>query len=142
MDMVEQMCYLLFLIVNAVSDLKSRKISIRINLLFAIAGIALFWCGERDFLSLAGGILTGAYLMVFSALTKGGVGGGDGIAVMISGIFMGGGKNLLILMGGFCLLFCLGGVRMLQKKATPKTEWPFLPFFACSYVVLCLGGVV
>lgn len=140
---IVQLIYIVFLMTNMVTDLINRRIYVGINFFFAVSALLLFVTREQPSLfSLLGGILTGAYLYLFSLMSKGAVGAGDAIVVTISGIFLGGGKNAAVLMGGLLLTGLCGGILMLCKKAGRKSELPFAPFFALSYLLLCLGGVL
>ncbi len=133
----------IFLLFHTITDLKSRKINIVVCLIFASVGLILFAFGsEKDWLSMFGGILTGCYLLFFSFITKEAVGFGDGCVVMALGIWLGGGKTLLILMGGFVLTALFGVVRVCMKKATGKSELAFIPFFTLSYSTFYIGGLL
>ena len=140
---IMQLIYIAFLIINTVTDLINRRIYVGINFFFAVPALFLFVTQEQlSWLSLLGGILSGAYLYLFSLMSKEAVGAGDAIVVTISGIFLGGGKNAAVLMGGLFLTGLCGGILMLCKKAGKKSELPFAPFFTLSYMLLYLGGVL
>ncbi len=131
----------IFLVFHAISDIKTRKINVIVCILFGIAGMIFFICNsERDVLSLTGGLMAGAYLLVFSFLTKEAVGVGDGIVVMATGIWLGGVVTFAVLMGGFVLAALFGLMGICTQKATGKTELAFIPFFTISYTVFCIGG--
>lgn len=109
--------------------------------LYGAAGVVAFACGdEKDVIALAGGLATGAYLLVCSLLTKEAVGIGDGFVVTAVGIWMGGGKTLAVLMGGFVLAAVFGIASICARKATGKTELAFVPFFTMSYAIFYIGG--
>lgn len=131
----------IFLLFHTITDIKWRKINVMVCIVYATAGVIFFVSGdEKDMLSLFGGILAGAYLLVFSLLTKEAVGIGDGCVVTAVGIWLGGGKVLAILMGGFILAALFGVIKIGLKKADGKSELAFIPFFTLSYVMLYVGG--
>nr|MBQ8253088.1 prepilin peptidase [Lachnospiraceae bacterium] len=135
--------YYIFLGVNTVTDFKKHRIYVVFNLLSAVAGLIIFaYEKEPKWISLIGGIFIGAYLYLFSLLTKGAVGIGDSIVVAVSGIFLGGGRNATVLMGGLLLAGLCGGILLVCKKAGRKSELPFVPFFTLSYIILRSGGVL
>ena len=85
-------CMWIFLLFHTYTDIKWRKVNVGLCLIFAIAGLFFFALGnERDLYSLLWGILAGAYLLLFSVLTKEAVGFGDGCVVTAVGIWLGGG---------------------------------------------------
>lgn len=140
--MWENLLLWIFLLFHTVTDIRSRKINIVVCLVFGLLGLGVFLSGsEKDMVSLAGGILTGAYLLVFSLLTREAVGLGDGCVVTAVGIWLGGGKTLVVLMGGFVLAALFGVMRICARKATGKTELAFVPFFTLSYAICCIGGM-
>ena len=131
----------IFLLFHTATDLKSRKINVVVCLIFASAGLILFaLSSKKDWISLLGGILKGCYLLFFSFVTKEAVGLGDGCVVMALGIWLGGGKTLIVLMGGFVLTALFGLVRVCMKKASGKSELAFIPFFTLSYSAFYIGG--
>lgn len=131
----------IFLLIHTVTDLRCRKVNVAICWIFAIAGLILFaFSNERDWISLVGGILTGSYLLLFSLITKESIGLGDGCVVTALGIWLGGGKTLLVLMGAFILTALFGMVKVCMKKATGKSELAFVPFLTLSYSAFYIGG--
>ncbi len=133
----------MFLGINTITDIKSRKIHTVVNILFAAAGLLLFFSQEeKDAAALVGGIAVGMYLILFAVLTKEAVGFGDGIVVMAMGTFLGGWKTVFVLMGGFLLASVFGVFHMCRKKANGKTRLPFLPFLTCSYLVYIVGDLL
>lgn len=132
----------IFLAVNTVMDLKTHKINIVSCVLFGMLGIVIaIICRNPDWISMAVGLAVGAYLLVFALMTREAVGLGDGFVVAAVGIWMGGGRTLAVLMGGFVAAAVFGLIRICAGKATGKSELAFVPFFTFSYAVLYLGGL-
>ncbi len=131
------------LIINTITDLRSRRIYVVVNLVFAVIGILLLIFGNKpDWISAFCGILVGGYVLLFSFLSKGAVGVGDGIVVMTVGIFLGGVRNTMVLMSAFLLCAIYGGINMCLKRMHRKSELPFVPFFSAAYVLLLSGGAI
>ena len=142
--MWENILWWLFLGINAVTDLKNRRIYVWINVIFLLFfGILCYSKQEegQDLFLLLAGILTGVYLLLFSFLPGESVGKGDGIVVTVGGFFVKE-KNIWILMGGLFFLLLWGGIKILQRKATGKSEIPFVPFYALSALLCSLGEVL
>jgi len=138
-----KICLWIFLLFHTITDIKWKKINVIVCFIYAIGGVIFFvFREEKDMLSMLGGVFAGAFLLVFSLLTKEAVGIGDGCVVTAAGIWLGGGRTLAILMGGFIFTALFGVVKICLKKATGKSEIAFVPFFTLSYMVLYLGGVL
>lgn len=141
--MIRDIIFWFFLGINTLTDMKNRTVHVAIIVLFGILGMTMFFCGEkRDILSLAGGVMAGVFLMLFSILTRGAVGFGDGLVVSVAGIWLGGAKTILILMGGFLLVTATGMIGICLRKMNGKSELPFVPFFALSYLLFYMGGLL
>lgn len=133
----------LFLLWNTGTDLKKREISYLSVLLFVITGILLFIrLPEKNVISIAGGAAVGICLLLLSLLFRGAIGFGDGMVVLVCGVFVGFFKNLILLMTGFLLTAIIGIVLIVFKRAGRKTCLPFVPFLTISYGLLVLGGVL
>lgn len=133
----------LFLSYTGICDIKIRKINAIVCVVFGMVGLGLFAIGNgKSVLSLAGGILCGAGLMIFSKLTKEAVGMGDGYVVAAVGIWAGGEKTLATLMGALFLAAGFGILWICTGRANGKTEIAFVPFFTLSYMLLTLGKMI
>lgn len=131
----------IFLAVNTVTDIRTKKINIIWSVIFGILGIVVFAAGgDKEWISLISGIAVGVYLLAFAKMTKESIGLGDGFMVTAAGIWMGGARTLAVLMGGFVAAAVFGLSRICAGKASGKSELAFAPFFTVSYIVLYLGG--
>lgn len=144
--------FFLFLIVSAWQDMRKGSISEDVFLFSALAGISLR--GAEVFakmLAAEGGIVTitagmaagktldiaagmglGALLLFLSHATGEAVGKGDGWFFLISGMYLGFWKNLLLLTGALFLCFPVGAVLFIRdrwvRQNSQSTSLPFLPF--------------
>ncbi len=133
----------IYLVVNTISDIRTKKVNVLWSLLFAFGGIMLFVCSqEKDILSFIGGILTGIFLLFLAYVSKEAVGWGDGFVVTTVGIWLGFGRTLMILMGGLLLAAGYGLIKVMLKKADRKSELAFIPFFSLAYFLLYAGGML
>lgn len=138
--MVSTIILWIFLGINTVTDLKKRIVYMPVIFLFAVLGVVFYVCKEKqDMGSLIGGVLAGVFLLLFSVVTSGAVGAGDGWVVAVTGIWLGGWKTVFVMMGGFILTALCGVAGIVIKKANRKSELPFVPFFALSYVIILIG---
>lgn len=133
----------IFLGINTLTDIKNHTIYIAVTFLFGALGTVIFACAEDgSLLSLVSGTVVGIGLMLLSVLSKGAVGFGDGLVVAVTGIWLGGWKTALVLMGGFLLAAFFGVAGICAGRVNRKSEIPFVPFFSLSYFIFYMGGML
>ena len=141
MQQIIEGCFLLFLIVIAVKDIKTRTVS-PIALIFggmiSITTQLLF--KRMDFWIVFGGAAIGAVCMMISKFTKEGLGYGDSLVILILGTYLGFYDLLLVLSTAFFLLLCVSIPALCIRKMSRKYALPFLPFLTCGYILLLLAG--
>ena len=145
--------FLLFLSVAGYQDLKEQKVRVRLFMIFGSLGTAFrgiqmvlelkviaLQFGQQDLLAFAGkrleeiglAVMIGGILLVISAITKEAIGRGDGWFFVVSGIYLGFAKNVLLLCGGllFCFLACavLFMKGILDGRDARRQRLPFIPF--------------
>lgn len=156
-DLMLRCAFLVFMGSAAWQDIRKRSISLTTFLWGGILGLALrLWQAAgpegggislsgaafpvqsaaslasaaslvSDAASLAASLLPGILLLGISALTKEGVGRGDGWFFLVAGIYMGLGKTLLLLWGSLLLCFPIS-LFLLYAGRGRKKRLPFLPF--------------
>lgn len=89
-----------------------------------------FVIGELFFRS-----LPGTFLLVTSRISKNAIGAGDGLIVLITGWFLGAGAATEILFWSLLCSAVFGIVLIMVRKASRKTEIPFIPFLLLGYLV-------
>lgn len=87
--------------------------------------------------SLAGGIGLGAAVVGLSALTKGGIGKGDGLFLGMLGINLGFFEVFFVFLSALFLAALAAAVVLLFRKGNRKSAFPFVPFLALAYGVSC-----
>ncbi|MDO5407828.1 MAG: prepilin peptidase [Eubacteriales bacterium] len=140
-----------FLLLAAAQDLERKQVDIWIYLLFGGAAVAGGIgrqlaggeaCGWLEYL---GGVCPGIVLLAASAVSRGGIGAGDGWFFLVSGLYLGFWENLMMLCYGtlFCGIFCLGYLvwcRFRQIQNGGKRVVPFLPFVVPPGIWLVMRG--
>lgn len=127
-----------FLLLAAAQDLKKRQVEIWVYLLFGGAALAVgvgrqLTGGGYGWLEHLGGMSPGIALLAAAALSRGGIGMGDGCFFLVSGLLLGFWENMMLLCYGmlFCGIFCLGYLvwcRVCRTADVRKQVVPFLPF--------------
>lgn len=148
------MAVLLFLLAAAVYDCKYREIP---GTIFAAGGMEAFLWRMADMMCAANcmekkawmtvfhgnnvgvsvedlifGVAIGVILLVISKVSDGAVGMGDGLLFMVTGMYFGFWKNLILLLGSLalCSIWGIGNlvVRRTGWQEGKRTEVSFLPF--------------
>ena len=125
------------LAVETVSDIRTRKISLLRLSAFLAAGIVFNIVMKYQTLwSLLGGIAPGLILMLYARLTGEGIGYGDCVLFIVSGIFIGFFDNLKLLFLSLVLASVVGGVLVLLKKGNFRMKIPFVPCILSAYAIM------
>lgn len=126
---------LLFLGVNAILDFKYKKIPWVLSICFIVIGIgSVLTSSPINWWQFLGAIV-GIGMILISVCTKQAIGLGDGLVLLVVGIFIGLWKTLMILFLAGILVAVVGIVMMVQKKGNLKTSLPFIPFLLAAYGV-------
>lgn len=122
-------------------DWKTQIISWKFSLFFMGIGI-LAWTFSQAFswIILAGGILVGICLLGISKVTREALGYGDGIAVAVTGSYLGLWENVELLLGGLFFAAIVSAILLVTRKAGRKTRLPFVPFLFLAHMVLTWIG--
>ncbi len=133
----------IFLASESLYDIKTRQIQPIILLVSGILGIvtgaAAVITGSTGFLLWASGMLPGAFLLLTAKASREAVGYGDGLALMVTGMYI----DVLQTFNLFILALFLSAmaaiVMIVIKRAGRKDVMPFLPFLFLGY---CLTAAV
>ncbi|MCI9197883.1 MAG: hypothetical protein HFH55_08280 [Lachnospiraceae bacterium] len=132
---MEQICVLSFLGINSCLDLRRRRISLILTAFYAALGIFyLALDGQRLPLLLAGGV-PGLLLLCVGKVSGGSLGLGDGLTVLVAGLYMGIWKALEWVTLAVLLAAVWAVVVMVCKKKGGKESFPFVPFLLAAYVI-------
>ena len=129
----------LFLFIMTIQDIRKKELSLKVMVLFFLAGLALriFFDGS-GFIDALYGMLIGAAMIVLSKLSRGAAGLGDGIVLVVTGLYMGFDVNLEIFIWGLSLCAIVGLFLLLVMKADRKKRIPFVPFLSAGYLLTAL----
>ncbi len=142
-EMIQEIGLCLFLGYFTYEDIKTRRLSGKGIFLFAIVGgiISVLFPAYRIGQILLGmGI--GGGLLIMSLLSKGGIGVGDGIVVLISGIYLGVQENCFLLLLALLVSSLYSGILWIVKKVDRKQKIPFIPFLLVGYIMRLVFGIV
>ena len=124
------------LVVCSIEDFRRKEMHLMVLLGFGIVGIVLqMFYRSRSIYEILGGMLIGGILLIFSYASDGKIGKGDGILMMVTGIYLGFWNNLLLL---WCATALAGivGLSMFCVKRERNLTLPFAPFV----LLVCATG--
>ena len=126
----------------SLEDVRHKRLTIVYILMFGIGGVILhLFAPVCSIYSILCGLLLGIAMILVSLITRGNVGIGDGMLLLVTGVYLGGYGNLQLLMTGLLLsaLWALGLLAFKKKKG--KDEIAFAPFLLLAYFVLLFQGI-
>ena len=139
---MEQGILLGMLGVHAIEDFKRQGVTLPLLAIFGIAGAGIQLYGQKmGALGMGSGIAVGVCLLLLSGLTRQSIGMGDGFLFCVTGVYLGGSKNLELLMMSlfYAALFALGVVIYRKTyKTQRKQRIPFVPFVFLAQATLLL----
>lgn len=136
--MIWRMILAIYLVLNSWSDLRKREVNLPCAILFGVLGMILvLWKRPIKIEDCFGGIMIGVFMLAVARLCGEAVGYGDGIVIVVCGIYLGFLTNFAVLFYAFLLCMPIAGVLLLKKGR--KQEIPFVPFLMISYVLLWIG---
>lgn len=143
-DTIRLLAANLFLWTAAIPDLRTKRIPVWIPAVFfalAVSADLLFPSGMRS-QELWAGAVPGAFLLLLSLPAKGKIGEGDGICLLVCGLFTGITQVVLIAEAAFILAATAGMACVLTKRLRAEDRIPFVPFLAiASVLLLCIKHV-
>ena len=129
---------LLFLLFSSFLDIRKRKISIPVTLLFGLAGGVYSVRTGRTMTDYLIPLGIGILILGGSVLTRGQVGMGDGWMLLALGCMLRMECYIQMACIGMLLAAAYSGVLMLVFRKNRKTEIPLVPFLLLGYV----GGMI
>ena len=115
-------------------DIRKKQVSVLSATLRLAAGIALAQSGKEGAVFVAAGIIPGAVLTAFARLLRGGIGIGDGLALMGAGALLG--WEAALGAAVTALVLCVAAGKLLRKRN--RDTLPFLPFLFFGVVTVLL----
>ena len=134
---------MIMLATETFSDIKTHSVSgIRI-IAYGILGIVLnLVLYYQSVWSIIGGVAVGAVILGYAAVTKGAIGIGDGLIFLCLGIYLGLSDNLRLLFFSLLAAAVIGGIYVLVRKRSIKTQIPFMPYVLGAYMIMTAGEVL
>ncbi len=125
--------------VCSVEDIRKKQVNLCVLLCSGILAVLfhLYW-GSHDIFDMLGGSALGLFVLLCSKITGGKVGEGDGLFLMMTGLFLGWRGNLTVYFLGTFLAGVYGLVQLCRHRKRRHDEIAFVPFLGIAYVILLL----
>lgn len=129
----------LFLGIGTWFDLKTRELPVWFLAVFGVLAMIcdLAWKYQSLTEMMLGCIVGGSFLVI-GLFTKEAIGYGDGLGIMILGIFRGGTGLLQVLFGAFLLSGAYGLWKVFGRRESLHETMPFFPFLLLAWIGVIL----
>lgn len=126
-----------FLMINTIMDIKTKKVSMIVILVGMIVGIGIKLKLEMFFQwESLWAIIPGVVVLGFSFITRQQIGYGDGMTIIMLGLFVTSIQIISICMLAVWFAGIVSIVLLLILHKNKKYEIPFIPFLFVSYVLV------
>lgn len=134
--MIETYILLGTLGLHSMEDIRQKQITVTITLFSGILGVLLhLFFQNKSIYEMLAGMLPGIFILGVSFLTRGGIGVGDGMVFMLTGLYLGLAENLLLMLFSFLLAAAAGLFLLAAQREGRKERLPFVPFLLLAYVL-------
>ena len=117
---------IIFLAMRSLEDIREKRISVNRVMIGALAAVIYqFTAGQASGIAIIGSLMPGIVLLLLSVMTKESIGKGDGIGVMVLGLWIGGWMTFLAV----CLAVWAAGIFATVCLIRKKRE--LIPFVPC-----------
>lgn len=124
------------LLVAAYRDYREKKVYVNGILLMCIIGVVLrFMTGTFFAADILCGAGVGLVVLVIARLSREAVGIGDGVVLLMTGIFLGFWRNLELLFTALLLAGAAAVFFLLVKRKEKTYRLPFVPFLAAAFLI-------
>ena len=131
---IVHICLIIILGVICVFDIKRKKIPVYMLIVLAAAGIiSNFTVGEFDIEKRIIAMLPGMILLIVSMITKQQIGYGDGMIILIMGLYIDIDDILSIVLSSFLLSSIAAIILMTVFKKKKNFEMAFSPFLLIGF---------
>lgn len=124
-------------------DIRRKRISAKYLSVPAALGVTLhIWGKDITWISMAFGMAVGAGILILAAATREKIGVGDGLILVVTGIYLGGADNFQLFMYGLFYAAAASLVLLALGKCRRHQELPFVPFLFLGYLTMIAGEAV
>lgn len=137
-NLIDILTLYIYLIICTATDIKTKKISLKICLIFLLLGFLInIFLLKTTVSILLYNLIPGICLLFFSILTKGSIGCGDALILIIMSFYMRF-PSILIILFLSLLSASAFSIILIIKKYSRKYSLPFAPFITFGYTIFLL----
>lgn len=123
----------IWLVVQGGIDFKYKEIPLWLSIVGGIIGAVFCITENRSFICVLSACFPGMLMLGFSWLTKEVIGYGDGIVLMVMGIYLTISQLLSIGIMAFCVAGVVALLLLVLFRKNGSYRMPFIPFLAIAY---------
>ncbi len=140
--MITSILLFIFLTAGTFFDLRKRSVPLILYILFGIAGIplCLLFKDPAALWDQLLGLLPGLVFIGISLISDGKLGMGDSLAILITGIYLGGSGSAFAVLTAMFITSVFSVILLVSKKGSKKTELPFMPFLLSGFIIQQIGA--
>ncbi len=141
-EMCSQVAVIGMLAICATEDLRKKQIHLNVVLAFGILGIVFHMLGQEQTIeNIIFGMGVGGVLLLLSILTGGKIGIGDGVLLVVTGIYLGLEQNLMLFVGSLFICACYALFLLVLRRRKRNDTLAYAPFVLVSYVCMLAGAL-
>lgn len=141
-EMWSQIAVIGMLAICSAEDIRKKQIRLNVILAFGIVGVILHMLWQMQTIeNVLLGMGVGAALLLLAMFTGGKIGIGDGVLMVVTGIYLGLEQNLELFLCSLFICAVYALCLLIFRKKGRKDTVAFVPFVLVSYVCM-LAGVV
>ena len=125
----------LFLTVCSVQDIRRKKISVTVPVLFAVLGIALDLWQQAYCAEYLPGIVLAGSTFLFAKVTQEQIGMGDGLVLLVLSLFLTGKELIPVFFTALSAAAMVSGVLLVMKRAGRRSRLAFVPFMTTALLL-------
>lgn len=139
LELVKPAVLFFSLAVAAFIDWKKKKVYLPMIIATGCAGVIIhIFMQDMTIMDIIVGVLPGIILLFLGYVTKESIGYGDGCIFIMTGVYLGGLGNLMLLVISSVLAGIYAIVILLMRKGSRNDSFAYVPFVLFAYVVLII----
>lgn len=139
MDVIETGVLMGVLFISSIEDIRRRRVNLILLIVSGIVAVFFHMCwNSHSLMDMLEGALVGVVLLICSKLTKGRIGVGDGLMLVVTGLFLGWQKNAALFFLGTMMAGLYSLLLFSLKRKRKDDEIAFIPFLSIGYLIVCI----
>lgn len=138
MEIIELLLAASGLVINTILDVKFKKISIRVTVIYGLLGIVFQIVKQTVGLWMLSSLFPGLIAILLARVTGEKIGYGDGLLILAMGCYFTISELSYICMTAVCMAGVVALLFLVVLKKSKDYAIPFVPFLFWGYVLECL----